>query len=460
MEPTLLVVAALLGAAAWAAGFAAPPGDTAGAAPPRKLAAIWLPAVPGLIAFALALPSKGVFQPGLGLGLGALIGGILGALGLWIGRRSASAIPGAGLALLAVALPFWLLRGSLLDALSGVALGWIAAFVTDGAVMAREEPRLSLAGLAAPALAIALSLGVLRGDANVALPKDAFAIGALTLAAAPIALLALGRAARGDGRVWSAVAAVGFCAALYLMQKRLPFGWGLWAVGLGGAALSAAIQTAVPRGDRTFGLVAALTVLAGEMVAAHWMEGFGAGVFALSVLVGALIVAPKRPEPGSVALAALLALTRLATVRWSVELRGFGLVEQYGLLGALCGALLPQLCAALARREPRVAFALPLAALPLLTVPLAGGLLYGPRVGAAFLTGLAIAAAPGALHRRLHPRTALLALAAGLAAVQLSGRVDHWADAARKVRVQAALALIAAPIVLGVAAEATRRRKP
>ena len=453
LVPTLLVIAALLGAAAWAAQCATPPGPRRAAPPP-----LWLSLAPGLLGLLLTLPSTGIFQPGMGLGLGIALGSVAGTLAALALRRGAGEST-AGMAVLASAVPLLALRGSVLDALSGVALGWLAALLTASLGARRPEPAFGTVALAGAILPCAVALGALRGGE----PHYVWGLAPLALAAVPIFLWALGtRAGRPQGgaaALWLGLSLAGGALALFVALRQAAATWQPLAVGVGGAVLWALLRPVLGGGrERHRALLTGLLVLAGEMAAAHLVRGYGVGLFAVGMAVGALLLPAGPAGAAPLAIAALLTALRLGTARWSMTLGGMGLAEQYGLLGALLGALIPALSVGLARRESRTVVGLALLGLPALTLPLAAALLYGPGVAAACLIGLALGVAPGVVRTGDAPRVGALAAAVGVLLVQLGGRLDTWSDAGRKDRLRTALALVALPVVVAVGAEATRRR--
>ena len=142
MERSLLLLSLALGAGVWlcawlsamAGARSAPPGSS-------LLPRFWLAAAASVavIVFIATLPTGApVFAAGHGLGLGFLIGGLTGALGVWTAARalgaaengepvSAAAVLAGpfGLALCAAAIPPLWMRGVVIDALCGAALGWL-----------------------------------------------------------------------------------------------------------------------------------------------------------------------------------------------------------------------------------------------------------------------------------------------------------------------------------------------
>lgn len=96
-----------------------------------------------LLVFLATLPSKGpLFAAGHGFGSGFLIGGLAGFVAVWTLLRTADAVRNGiaasgssplaapvGLSLAAACAPSLFLRGTLLDALLGIAIGWVCASI-------------------------------------------------------------------------------------------------------------------------------------------------------------------------------------------------------------------------------------------------------------------------------------------------------------------------------------------
>jgi len=189
MERSLLLLSFALGGMVWLCGFLSS-GVGRGAAPglPNRLSKFWIAAAVALpiVVFLATSPSRPpFFAAGHGLGTGFLVGGLLGLLAVFtilrafgsadqgepVSAAAAIAAP-AGLALLASTASLIWLRGSLLDALCGTAIGWLCAvfLAVMGSRMHRRigETSAAFVSLAFSAGACALfcsmaGLGELRG---------------------------------------------------------------------------------------------------------------------------------------------------------------------------------------------------------------------------------------------------------------------------------------------------------
>jgi hypothetical protein len=143
MERSLLLLSFALGGVAWLCGFLSSGFRGRGRSLLGVLPPFWIAAgiATPLLVFLATLPSKPpLFAAGHGLGAGFLVGGLLGLLAVWTTLRaldaSAAGNPvspaGAvaapiGLALTAACVPSLWMRDSLVDALSGVAIGWLCS---------------------------------------------------------------------------------------------------------------------------------------------------------------------------------------------------------------------------------------------------------------------------------------------------------------------------------------------
>lgn len=144
MERTLLLLAFALGGVVWLCGFLSARAVTETGKPPNPVLPrfwLWTALALPIVLFLATWPSKpAFFAAGHGLGTGFLIGGLAGLLGIVtiiralqsaghgdpVSRAAAVAAP-IGLSLMAATAPCLWLRDSLLDALCGVAIGWLCA---------------------------------------------------------------------------------------------------------------------------------------------------------------------------------------------------------------------------------------------------------------------------------------------------------------------------------------------
>jgi hypothetical protein len=454
--------------------------------------------VVGLLA---TLPTHGAFfAAGQRLGIGFLIGGagaLLSALPLLRGRRDGSAVGLAasyGLAAAAVALAALFLRASLLDALMGVSIGWFCvAFALFLGLPAAERAGAAGRQLAAGAgmtatLAAAGMLGTFRDPLTSELAKGTWAA-VLTAFAAFGALLVAGSAlvpARGIyGRLLPLVVLVGGGGlALFLMATKVTGEPRLWWCGLGGLlawpVALALLRSAERRPDRvtTSGfavpLLAVLVVASGFMAALQTLQGVGAAVFTLALWLSPpatfALMAPADAEgeaAAPVALASvalllfgtLLLFYRLFVTRWSDDLRGVNLTDQYALFGLIVGAALPSLLATVPARwrggtdAKGVLGLLALFCCALLTLAVPGAVmvLFGAKSAVALLIGLALGSVQ-ALAGRASLLPSLLALGVALALDQFTGRALPEDEPTRVQKVRWLIFLIAGIAAVVIAA--------
>jgi|GEM_PF-2745177 hypothetical protein len=494
----------LPGQAAGAAAAVRPPAPSVD--PRLWRAAGYVPAVLFLLALVKAGP---VFSYGQHLAYGIVLGALASLLAGGFGRRRMTGTEGGaspsapaavafasalGMGTAVVAAALFLLRASVLDGLAGVAIGWFcAAFPLYLGLP--EERRDGLDGLRlvygaglTTTLAAAAMLGVFRDPLTPELAKLTWS-GSLTAFAAFGALIVAGvtlpsggRTPTGAGRLTPLLALVlAGGLGLALLSARVLGDLRFLAVGAGGlllwpvalALLREEPGSANPAG-RSFAvpLLPVVLVTAGFLAAVQALQGVGAALFVLSLFVAlpaTFALAPglskeaadgeERPlGPPALALllfGTLLLLWRLFVTRWDSELRGVTLTDQYALFGIVVGAAFPALAAAL---PVRLRGAVPLLTLALcgllaLAAPGAVLLLFGPKSLAALLIGLALGAALAREPEAGGPSllAGLLALAAGLALCQFTGRVLPDDDPTRveKIRWLIGLMAVVAAAVLG-----------
>jgi hypothetical protein len=445
------------------------------AAPPPELhpllrnVALATPFV-GLLA---TLPTHGAFfAAGQRLGIGFLIGGmgaLIAALPLLRSKRDAAG-PTVGLAAAyglvaaATALALLFLRASLMDALMGVAIGWFCVtFALFMGLPSAERDGAAGRQLAAgtgmaTTLAAAAMLGTFRDPLTSELAKGTWAAVLLAFTAFG-ALLAAGAAlvpAKGVyGRLLPLALLVGGGGlALFQIATKVTGEPRLWWCGVGGllvwpvalVLLRDAARWPGRRAGSGFAvpLLAVLVVASGFMAALQTLQGVGAAIFTLALWlvlpVSFALMAPGDDDGeavvpvalASVALllfATLLLLYRLFVTRWSDDLRGVNLTDQYALFGLIVGAALPSLLAAVPERWRGGAEAksgaglLALVCCTLLTLAAPGVMLilFGPKSAVALLIGLALGSVQS-LTGRASLLPSLLALGVALALDQFTGR--------------------------------------
>ncbi len=190
MERSLLWSAFALGWAGWLCAALLPRSRRSEAQPGREIPrVIWAAALAlPIIVFLATLPDKAPFAEGQGWGRGFVIGALCSLLAAWsVDQNSVSRTPFAAaslvaapffLALPAVATPLLWMWGTVVDALMGVAIGWLCISLVLGIgywvlgvrLETRPEtqtstlPDIALAGSAFTAtLCAAAGLGVFRG---------------------------------------------------------------------------------------------------------------------------------------------------------------------------------------------------------------------------------------------------------------------------------------------------------
>lgn len=224
-----------LGCVGWLSGALLARPRAAPAAESSSSRAFWLSAaLLPLLIFALTLPARPPFAPGQGWGRGFVLGALGALLAAWVvqrARQSASALAPVSsvtapqfLALVTVAIPLLWMRLLIVDALLGVASGWLAtslilfyailheerpeddtpvAFVPDDDGEEHTSSGLSLLGgmgFALTLCAVAV-LGVYRDGLDSAVPRGTWSAMAVLLAAGvPFSLMLAALAAQISAR--------------------------------------------------------------------------------------------------------------------------------------------------------------------------------------------------------------------------------------------------------------------
>ncbi len=181
MERTLFLLSFALGGTVWLCGFLSSGLRHIGGSAPGALKRYWVVTSISLpvVVFLATLPVKPpIFSAGHGLGVGFLVGGLLGFLATWTihhalaGAERGDSISAAGviaapigLALMAAAVPSLWMRDSLLDALCGVAIGWLVAILLGLSSVASLRQARSIS--AASDCAIFCALGLAAGACTV-----------------------------------------------------------------------------------------------------------------------------------------------------------------------------------------------------------------------------------------------------------------------------------------------------
>lgn len=236
-------------------------------------------------------------------------------------------------------------------------------------------------------------------------------------------------------------------------------------------------------GQSGFPPVAALVLVAGAMLSFGRFTGLGVGLFALAFWVVALLATPQSstvqlegesstdtsdeaatPHHSLVnagIAVTILVLYRLVTSRFTGDIRGVSITDQFALFAVIIGAFAPGAIAnVLAKRESEGVSPIPtvfrLALIGVATLALPGMMLlvWGSKVALALLIGLSLSAlAPwgNGAAKRLTELPALVAVGMALALSQWSHHILAISDLARAEKAKIALiglAVIIAAIVL------------
>lgn len=443
MERGLLVVALVLSLLVGGVGFL----------PPRRSFALpWQSALPALVAFLLSLPTSGSFAPGQALGLGVLVGGIFGALAAWLVLQE-KPTAAAGLALAPLFL-FLMQHGSFpRENLLGATLGLLAALCLTGLRHPESVPSLTLVGSLTVGVGSAAALGTFRGGAAIRggwlAFAPLFAVGGLVIASV------LGYIKTRDKDMRTVIGLVGFFVYALLATRPLA----LTLIGpLKNVGVLTAAAIAFPLTLMLLWLhqtekraLSALLIILAITSANHTGQGYAVALLAIGL--GLLCLLTEKTEvllPGLVA-AALAALWRLVAQRFEGA-HGFGLHEQYLLLGLLLGGLLPRLASGFPGALATGA--------TLLVAPTVLCILYGAPAGLTLVLGLLAGQLWSAATERELTLTPLYSLGVATALAQLLG---HLAPLASKTRLDRLLLtgelVLAWAVCLGIGYALARRQK-
>ena len=504
MERILLFASLLIGGLVWLLSSLRPATVQAANPAPAETMPPWRNplgkialALP-ILGFLVTLPTNHpLFSAGHGLGSGFLIGGAAALVTAWSVFRQRGAIALSaplGIACAASALPLLFLRGSVVDALIGVAIGWLAttfplflATRTDsenadtsaisGTLVAGVGFAAAICGLAA--------LGIWRDELTPALARTTWsavailfgAVGSLMALIAQYVLPkdnASGIKTLMPTLVFAAVGAI----VMKLFSVKIAPEPRLFMVTLAGllawpAALwllrDARARDAARNPQSALGLppLAVLVIAAGFIAAYQMLQGFGAGIFVLALFLSAA-VGPRRSgaEISLLLFATTLMLYRVFATRFNDDLKGVVLTDQYALFGLIFGALLPGIMASLVGRRSSAGtggvLTLILAGTLALIAPAAIVLLFGGKSALALLLGLALGSvqllrgtngtSPG-----LSQLPGLFTLAVALALNQFTGKILPLTEMTRLHKVQLLCWLVAGVVAALVLAGATSR---
>ncbi len=423
-----------------------------GLLPPRRGGRLpWQAVLPGLVAFLLSLPSTGAFAPGQALGIGVLLGGIFGVLAAGLALQ-AKPVAAAGIALAPLALVLVLQSSFPQENLLGVVLGLLSALCLVGWRKPEAIPALTLTGALAVGVAVASCLGTFRPAGVLKTGWLSFPV--ILTAGTLLLATVLAQVKASASRLL--VGAIGYSLLLALAVRPLALvtvGAPLLLIASLGIALVLGLmliwlaQAETPA-RRVLGVLLALVALN----AANYL-GAGYGIALLAIGLAALALLTEKIEALLPVLAAvaLAALWRLVAQRFD-EAKGFGLHEQYLLLGLILGGLLPQLAQA--------AGSLLGAGATLLALPAALTILYGPRAGLTLVLGLLAGQFWSATSEKTKAIAPLFSLGVAATLAQLLGHLSPLADKTRLDRLLLVGGIVLAwLIVAGIGYQLEKKRK-
>ena len=495
METTLGWIAVVIGAVGAVLAAAIGRGREA---EERPAGGVWLVAAATvlgtIVLFLLTRPSAPPFSMGGRLGYGILIGGLLGAVaGLWslrLGGRTpfASGIAAAGLpalALFGVGLTLLIFGGYPGPALGGFIIGAVmaAALFRLGPTAARG---METWALSAVALGATVTLAIFKYDATF--HRFWWRAPLVVFALVIVAHFASARFARSD-RKYAIPALLASIITLILIAvfawKVFPNWPLLWVAIMGIVTFALVAWTGASGSGSTWPpAVATLAVVALAAVGFRTLGGFGVGIGLLAawaILLPALASAraegasEEQTDSASVVTYAMfigigVLMFRLFLENYAGELRGLDLRVHYTFVAIAVGAVFPFVLmslfpispnrGALCRTVGAGASGLFAAATPLVIVALWGfkpelGFLVGTFAAEAFI--LFIIAGAVRVRESRYGESALLVLAAQVAAVQLSGFFGAFAQAPRTSKVIAlAVVVVLGLIWAGISARLTR----
>ncbi len=499
----LLFASLLIGGLVWLVGSLRPVSPGPASAGPWKSPLGFIALVLPVLGFLLSLPTNPpLFSAGQGMGIGFLIGGaaaLLAAGSVFRQHGAGGIAASSGIACAATALALLFLRASLIDALLGLAIGWLAVTfplylsVSGKSDDESDHSRNLAAGVGfAVALCGTAALGAWRAELTPALARTTWsaaailfaAVGSLAALAAQFALpqnlLSDSTKATGRALVPALIFAVLGGIALKLFSVKIAPESRLFLVGLAGllvwpAALwllrdaDARDSSRNPRSALGVPPLAVLLVAAGFVASYQMLQGFGAGVYVLALWLSAAI-SPRRLESeiSLLLFATALVLYRVFATRFNDDLRGVTLTDQYALFGLIFGALLPGIMASLVGRRPAVGaggvLTLVLAGTLALLAPAAIVLLFGGKSALALLLGLALGTVQ--LLRGVGNGTSdfsqlpgLFTLSVSLALCQFTGKILPLTEMTRLHKVQLLGWLIAGIVAALVLADVTTRSR-
>lgn len=427
----------------------------------------WAAGALPILIFLATLPEQAPWGRGQGFGRGFFLGGLLALLAAWSLmqtmtraasqrshlQRAAASTLALWLTLPAVALPLLLMRATIIDALCGVALGWLAVAIVLVVGAQDDEFQLKLAasvGFVITLCATAI-LGVYRDFRTPGMARGTWEALALCVAAGVpllclLSALLVAPLTRGERvplsqlfgfvagedasarnafatRAWQWLIAtillliVGRVLSVKAIEEPRILGCigiGLIVGPLAWLASREAMTRTTASSSAPLPLISplgALVVLGGFMVSYGLLQGVGAGLMLLGAWPTAVIASSRSTHERDTAtlpivalhdaalclqllfFGAVLLVYRVVATRFRADLRGATLSDHYALLGFIVGASLPMLLSQLAlpRREERWSLArLSLCALIMLAAPTFLMVLYGAKTVPAMIFGLAL----------------------------------------------------------------------
>jgi len=454
-------------------GRSEPAGDRR--SPPTALAAV-------IIAFACTLPWQPPFAPGLRLGIGILIGGILGTLACAIASRVDAASPwGRSIRTAGIASAALLGTGLVLVAFPGypqpALYGFLIGAVVVAVVFGRARPEgagVELWGPVAVIISASTLLAIFRFEATQTRLLWS-APGMVAVCAIIGAIVGSGIGGNENKRwfAWILGPVVSLTLTAVVSWRVFDDLAILWSSLAGVVTLGIALSVARSSGTSVRGGAAVtLLVLAFTAVAFKFLGGFGIGAGLAASLVVVILSSRQRVDADdstdadqtarslcyALCLGAGVLLLRLFLETYSESLRSPDLRLYYTFVALAVGVVFPFIAAGLLPDSTRRAGASSTIGLLMIgtlaaTLPLLVVVVWGLKAALGFLIGTlasqmivltlrgeAAGIAPGAFVR-----AAMLILAAEISAVTLAGQVTCLSECSRmlKVSVLAGFTLLA-----------------
>lgn len=493
MEHSILWSALVLGSIGWLIAMLLPPAR--GAVPQEKavprpllLTALALP----VTGFLLTLPSAPPFAAGHGWGTGFLLGGFGSLLSFAAIRRCRSAQDHPLAPVLTLTAPWFLslpliaftelrMHDLLLDALMGIAIGWIAECILVNPISDAHGRYMTLGAGFCATLCAAVGLAAYHGSGGfeharwiaailglatlvpfalllTSLPAGVYARIALRIPLASLVTRLAGRLVDGDEAArWAAratqvlVSGILILAGAKLLSLKIvaqPHLFTTTGIGFTTGLLSwwlvasertdsrfssSASEPSIPSGSVVPNSpLAVLVILCGIMLAWQLLAGIGVACALTGMWLAAGIALWSRPDadssltaiPRLLLFGSVILLYRFCDTRFTEDLRGTSLADNFDLFGVVAGTLLPgaaeRIGAKLGSRGSLwQVTGVAATTVFLLAVPTLGLLFWGSKCTTGLLFGLALSiiltpdySPPAAHSSRITPALALLAAAA------------------------------------------------